>query len=156
VAASSHTPGQRAATPADPRVLMVHVHDPRARWTVHATRVVRIVSARDWADDWVAEPARDVLRRLGPQPPEGEDAHRVMVLRGARDQELAVIAAGAIHIGDVDASNVLALPLLFAKATPEISAIVVSSDSSLSLLLDPLAIDPLARTPDAAFVRNHA
>lgn len=137
---------------AGPRVMMVHIHDPRARWTVHAARVVRIVSARDWADDWVAEPARDVLALLGPQPPEGEDAHRVIVLRGARDQELAVIAAGAIHISDVDASDVLVLPPLFAKAAPEIAAIVVSTDTSLSLLLDPLAIT----TPDAAFVRNHA
>lgn len=143
---------QAAAAPAGNRVLMVHIHDPRARWTVPATRVIRIVSARDWADDWVAEPARDVLSRLGPQPPEGDDAHRVMVLRGARDQEVAVIAAGAIHIGDVDASDVLTLPPLFAKATPEIAAIVVSADASLSLLLDPLAIT----TPDAAFVRNHA
>src|ERR1700742_3266329 len=106
--------------------MMVHVHDPRARWTVHASRVVRIVSARDWADDWIAEPARDVLARLGPTPAEGDDAHRVIVLRGTHDQELAVIAAGAIHIGDVDASDVLALPPPFTNTTPEISAIVVA------------------------------
>ncbi|HET9625428.1 MAG TPA: chemotaxis protein CheW [Kofleriaceae bacterium] len=128
------------------------MHDPRSRWAVPATRVARIVSARDWADDWIADPALDVLARIGPRPPEGDEAHRVIVLRGARDAEVAVIAAGAIHIGDVDATNVLPLPAVFTTSVPEISAIVVAKDESLSLLLDPLAIT----TPDAAFVRNHA
>jgi hypothetical protein len=120
---------------------MVHVHDPRVRWNVVASNVLRIVPAGEWH----AAPAIDVLAALGPAPLPGMDARRVMIVRCAGGRETALVAAGPISVGDVDAGAVLPLPVELATAAQEISAIIVASDTSLSLLLDTLAI----ATPDA-------
>lgn len=112
---------------------MVHVQDARVRWGVPAAQVVRIVTA----SDWVAAPAIDVLAALGPEPAPGLHGRRVVVVNGADDRETALLATGAIDIGDVDPSAVLPLPDTLAKAVPEVSAIVVAHDASLSLLFNP-------------------
>lgn len=116
------------------RVAMVHVDDPRGRWSVSATEVMRIISASDWLS---ATPI-DVLAVLGPVP--WVRTRRVLVMRGARGREIALLAAGALQISDVDPASVLPLPIALASAVPSISAIVVASDASLSLLIEPSAV----------------
>lgn len=113
---------------------MVHVHDPRVKWAVHASQVVRIVAAADW----LAEPPLDVLAALGPVP--STAVHRVVVVRGAGDREAALLATGIIDISDVDATAVLPLPDALAGAAPGIAAIILAHDASLSLLLQPSAV----------------
>ena len=127
---------------------MVHVQDPRVRWAVPATRVLRIASVASW----YGPSPLDVLTGLGPPPHTGVELHRVVVVTGAGGGELSLLAAGPIAIVDVDPADVLALPVQVASATPTISAIIVAPDASLSLLLDPLAL----ALPAAASVRNHA
>lgn len=109
---------------------MVHVADPRARWSVAAARVLRIVPVTDHPSAAV-----DVLAGVGAPPP----AVRVMIVRDG-DGELAVLAGGAIDIAEVDAAAVLPLPAPFAAS--QVTAIVVWPDHSLSLLLQPSAEDP--------------
>ena len=111
----------------------MHVADPRAPWSVAAARVLRIVPLADHP-----APALDVLAAVG--APTG--AVRVMILRGAGGGELAVLAGGAIDIAEVDPADILPLPDTFAAATPQIAAIVVAPDRSLSLLLQPSAEEP--------------
>jgi hypothetical protein len=113
---------------------MVHVDDPRGRWSVSATEVVRIIAATDWHD---ASPL-DVLAALGPVP--WVRSRRVLVLRGAGNREIALLAAGALQIADVDTATVLPLPIALAATVPSVSAIVVASDASLSLLIEPSAV----------------
>lgn len=113
---------------------MVHVDDPRGRWSVSATEVMQIVPATDW----LAGPAIDVLAALGPMP--WVRSRRVLVMRGARGQEIAVVAAGALQIAEVNPASVLPLPIALASAVPAVSAIVVASDASLSLLIEPSAV----------------
>ncbi|HET7503661.1 MAG TPA: hypothetical protein VFK02_21720 [Kofleriaceae bacterium] len=121
--------------PTASRIAMVHVLDPRVRWSVPASQVTRIMAATDW----LAAPPLDVLAALGPVsgPAAGR---RVMIVRGAADRETALFAAGPISIADVDPGDVLALPAEVAHTAPQISAIVVAHDAQLSLLFDPLAI----------------
>src|SRR5687768_12955116 len=114
---------------------MVHVADPRVRWSVSAARVVRIVPAAAWR-----APLVDVMAALAALP--GSSVRRVVSLRGAGDREVAVLAAGAIDIAEVGPADVVALPETFAATAPQISAIVVASDQSLSLLLQPSAVLP--------------
>ena len=117
---------------------MVHVHDPRVRWSVRASGVVRIIPAAEWR----ASPAIDVLATLGPLPRLSMRGGRVVVVRGAGGRETALIAAGAIDIGDVDASDILALPAPLADTARQIAAIIVAHDASLSLLLELTAVTP--------------
>jgi len=123
---------------------MVHVHDPRVRWGVPAAQVVRIAAAADW----LTGPAVDVLAALGPLP--RTDNRRVVVVRGAGDRETALLATGMIDISDVNATDILPLPEALAASAPEISAIVVAHDASLSLLLEPSAVIP----PDDSALRE--
>lgn len=113
---------------------MVHVDDPRGRWSVSATEVMRISASTDWH---TAAPL-DVLATLGPVP--WVRSRRVLVLRGAGGREIALLAAGALQIADVDVASVLPLPITLAAAVPSVSAIVVASDASLSLLIEPSAV----------------
>lgn len=124
------------SNPMTSHLAMVHVHDPRVRWGLPAAQVLRIVSAADWG----AAPAVDVLASLGPEPAPGLHGRRVVVVSGGGDRETALLATGAIHIGDVDSSAVLPLPDTLAQAVPEVSAIVVSHDASLALLFNPAAV----------------
>jgi len=123
---------------------MVHIDDPRGRWSVPAIQVLRIVAATEW----VAAPAIDVLARLGPLP--WSRSRRVLVLR-VRGREIALVAAGALAIEEVAASSVLPLPGVLAAATPQVSAVVVGPDASLSLLIEPSAVissgDPVGEEP---------
>jgi hypothetical protein len=128
---------------------MVHVHDPRVRWSVPASQVMRIVPAADWR----AAAAIDVLSQLGPMPRAGTEARRVMIVRGAGDRETALIAAGPITVVDVELDDVLPLPHELALATPAISAIVVARNASLTLSLS-LLIDPLAIAPPDSVLRE--
>jgi chemotaxis signal transduction protein len=114
---------------------MVHVHDPRVGWSVHASQVLRIVSLAEWLAERGA-PAVDVLAAFGSAPSSRLDPRRVVVVRGAGEREIAVLAAGPIDVGDVEASDVLALPAALVGSVPEISAILVARDKSLSLLLE--------------------
>jgi chemotaxis signal transduction protein len=120
---------------------MVHVHDPRVRWNVPASLVLRIVPAGEWR----GAPAVDVLAALGSAPRRGTDSSRVLIVRGAGGREAALVTAGPITVVEVDAGEVLPLPAELARTALAISAIIVAADTSLSLLLDPLAI----ATPDA-------
>jgi len=120
------------------RVALVHIADPRVRWSISAAHVVRILPAAEWHT-----PTIDVLASLG-APPAADLQRRVMIVRGAGDRELAMLAAGAIDIAEVDPADVLALPDTFARTTPQISAIIAFADHSLSLLLQPTAV----RSPD--------
>lgn len=113
---------------------MVHVDDPRGRWSVSATEVMQIIASSDWHEG----PPIDVLAALGPVP--WVRSRRVLVLRGAGGREIALLAAGALEISDVDPTSVLPLPIALATAVPSISAIVVASDASLSLLIEPSAV----------------
>jgi hypothetical protein len=112
---------------------MVHIDDPRGRWSVPAAQVLRIVAATEWS----AAPAVDVLAGLGPLP--WSRSRRVLVLR-VRGREIALIAAGALAIEEVVASAVLPLPGVLAAATPQVSAVIVAADASLSLLIEPSAV----------------
>lgn len=122
---------------------MVHVHDPRVRWSVRAAGVVRIVSAAEWPRGSI-----DVISALGPLPRLSTRGGRVVIVRGAGGRETALIAAGAIDVGDVDPDDVLALPATFATTAPQIAAIIVAADASLSLLLELSAVT----TPDDTVV----
>ena len=62
-----------------------------------------------------------------------------MIVRGRQGRDLALLAPGPIDVADVDASDVLPLPAALAQ-TPEVSAIIVARDGSLSLLLEPSAV----------------
>ena len=158
---------------------MVHVRDPRVRWNVPAHCVVRIVSAAEWGQTLDAATVLDPLAALGAVPIDDDHRHRVIVLRGEADRELAVIAAGAIQIVDVEAQDVLALPpevarvaaftaLVASRSTESRSTESRSAESrstdagALSLVIDPIALAPIALTPlappviPAASVRNHA
>ena len=119
------------------RVALVHVADPRVRWSVAAAQVVRILPAAEWHTALI-----DVLAALGAAPAADPQSRRVMIVRGAGDRELAMLAAGAIDIAEVDPADVLALPDTFARTAPQISAIVTFADHSLSLLLQPTAVRP--------------
>jgi len=115
---------------------MVHVDDPRGRWSVSASQVKRIVAAAEWGD----APATDVLAQLGAVP--WARSQRVLVVRGAGGGELALLAAGALAINEVDPTSILPLPVVLAAAVPQISAIVLAPDASLSLLIEPSAVIP--------------
>lgn len=115
------------------RVAMVHVADPRGRWSVSASEVMRIVAAAEWR----ARPI-DALAALGPAP--RIRTTRVLILRGARGREVALLAAGALEVAEIDPADVLPLPLLLAAISPQVSAIVVAPDASLSLLIEPSAV----------------
>jgi chemotaxis signal transduction protein len=104
---------------------------------VSAAQVVRIVPAGEWRTAMV-----DVLAALGDAPTTETQARRVMIVRGAGDREVAVLAAGAIDIAEVDPADVLPLPDTLALATPQIRAIVAFADHSLSLLLQTTAVLP--------------
>lgn len=117
-----------------PRVPLVVVRDPRVRWGVRAIGVVRIMPAAEWHG-----PTVDVLAALGPAP-RPPRADRVVIVRGAGGHETALIAGGAIDVGDVDANSVLPLPSPLAESAPQISAIIVAHDASLSLLLELAAV----------------
>jgi hypothetical protein len=119
---------------------MVHVADPRGRWSVSASAVARIIAAAEWR---VAPPI-DVLAALGPLP-DARGATRVLVLH-ARGRELALLATGALVVAEVDAQDVLPLPGVLVAATPQVSAIIVASDASLSLLIEPSAVMPCRDT----------
>lgn len=112
---------------------MVHVADPRGRWAVSASEVLRILPAIEWRDG----PPIDVLAAIGPL---GGRARRVLVLRGAGNREIALVAAGGISVADVDPHDVLPLPSVLAAASPQVSAIIAASDASLSLLIEPSAV----------------
>lgn len=125
--------------PHAPRVAVVHVDDARGRWSVSASQVMRIVTAADWTAGADAQaPAVDVLAALGALP--WSRSRRVLVVRGAGGRELALVAAGALEITEVDPASVLPLPVVLATATPQISAIIVAGDGSLSLLIEPSAV----------------
>jgi len=119
------------------RVALVHVDDPRVRWSVSAAQVVRILPAGDWR-----APLIDVLAALGVAPGDDRHTRRVIIVRGGDGHELAVLAAGAIDIAEVDPADVLPLPDSVARASPQITAIVAFADHSLSLLLQPTAVLP--------------
>jgi CheW-like domain len=123
--------------PVTARVALVHVADPRVRWSVSAAQVVRIMPAAE-----CRSPMIDVLAALGAAPETDPQARRVIIVRGAGDRELAVLVAGAIDIAEVDPADVLLLPDTFARTTPQIAAIVAFADHSLSLLLQPSAVLP--------------
>jgi len=110
---------------------MVHVHDPRVRWSVRSAQVARIISARE-----SFTPPVDMLAALGGVPRERAARRRVVVVRRAGGEEVAVLAAGPIDVGDVDPANVLPLPALLAGSAPNVAGIVVAPDASLSLLLE--------------------
>lgn len=112
---------------------MVHVADPRGRWAVSASEVLRILAAVEWRGGTPI----DVLAALGPL---GGRARRVLVLRGASNREIALVAAGGISVADVDPHDVLPLPSMLAAASPQVSAIIAASDASLSLLIEPSAV----------------
>jgi chemotaxis signal transduction protein len=118
---------------------MVHVADPRGRWAVSASEVIRIIAAAEWH----GAPPIDVLAALGPL---GGRARRVLVLRGVRNREIALVAAGALAVIDVDPHDVLPLPSVLAAATPQVSAIIAPSDASLSLLIEPSAVSSSSDT----------
>jgi hypothetical protein len=112
---------------------MVHVQDPRVRWSIDASRVLRIVGAAECGD----APALDIIAALGGTATVRPSARRVVVVRGAGGRELALLAAGPIDVGEVETCDVLALPAEI--AAPRIAAIVVR-DAALSLLVEPNAL----------------
>jgi hypothetical protein len=115
---------------------MVHVHDPRVRWSVRAAQVLRIATA---ATEWHA-PTVDLLAVLGAPASTRGNGQRVVIVRGSRGRDIALLAAGPIDVADVDPGDVLALPAAFTTAAPHISAIIVARDGSLSLLLEPSTV----------------
>jgi chemotaxis signal transduction protein len=124
---------------------MVRIDDPRGRWSVPAAYVLRIVAATEW----VVTPAIDVLAGLGPLP--WSRSRRVLVLRVRGREVVALVAAGALAIEEVAASDVLPLPRVLRAATPQVSAVIVAPDASLSLLIEPSAVissgDPVGEEP---------
>lgn len=132
---------ERASSPAVLDVLartsrqsVVHVHDPRVRWSVPAAEVVRIVARADWHG-----PALDVLTALGAPAGAASPAGRVVIIRtGGRER--AIYAAGSIDITDVEPARVLALPASLAPLAPQVAAVIVAADGSLSLLLSSSAV----------------
>lgn len=112
---------------------MVHVLDPRVRWSVRASEVTRIALA---AAEWHA-PTVDVLAQLGAPATPRLEAQRVVIVRGARGRDIALLAGGPIDVAEIDPGDVLALPDALADAAPQIPAIIVARDGSLSLLLEP-------------------
>jgi hypothetical protein len=118
-----------------PRIAIVHVHDPRVRWGVRAQTVVRITSVAEWRGQPV-----DLLAALGPLPPRAARTARVLVVRNAAGREGGVLAAGAIDVAEIEADSVLPLPATLADTARQIPAIVVSPDSSLSLLFEPSTV----------------
>jgi chemotaxis signal transduction protein len=121
---------------------MVHVHDPRVRWSVRASQVMRIAAA---AAEWHA-PTVDVLALIGAPPAPRGDGHRVVIVRSPHGRDIALLAAGPVDVADVDASDVLALPDVLAASAPQISAIIVRRDGSLSLLLEPSSVTTVEDT----------
>ena len=117
------------------RVAVVQVDDPRGRWSVSAAAVLRIVAAAEWSAGTVI----DVLAALGPLP--WTRSRRVLVLR-ARGREVALAVAGALAIEEVAAADVLPLPKVLSAATPQIAAVIIAPDASLSLLIEPSAVIP--------------
>ena len=115
---------------------MVHVQDPRVQWGIPAMNVVRIT-----ATSWLTA-ATDVLSSLGPLPPTHTHARRVVVVRGDDDRETSLLAVGSIGVIDVESTDILPLPAELTTASPQISAIVVAHDASLSLLFKPSAVIP--------------
>jgi hypothetical protein len=115
---------------------MVHVHDPRVRWSVRAAQVLRIAAA---ATEWHA-PTVDLLAVLGAPASPRVDGQRAVIVRGSSGRDIALLAAGPIDVADVDAADVLALPAALAASAPHISAIIVARDGSLSLLLEPSTV----------------
>jgi hypothetical protein len=115
---------------------MIHVHDPRAQWSVIASQVVRIISASEHG----TTPALDVLAVLGVAPNLRGAAQRALVIHSADGGELALLAGGSIDLTSVETSAVLPLPSEVAASCPQFSAIVVGQNASLSLLLEPSAI----------------
>jgi chemotaxis signal transduction protein len=113
---------------------MVHVQDPRLRWSVHASRVLRIVGAAERGD----AVAIDVVAALGGTSTLRPTARRVVVVRGAGGRELALLAVGPIDVGEIETADVLALPPQLASS-PLVAAIVVRG-GSLSLLVEPNAL----------------
>jgi hypothetical protein len=111
---------------------MVHVADPRGRWAVSASEVLRIIPAAEWRG---GAPI-DVIAALGPL---GGRARRVLVMRGVGNREIALVAAGGISVAEVDPHDVLPLPSVLAATSPQVSAII-ASDASLSLLIEPSAV----------------
>jgi chemotaxis signal transduction protein len=105
------------------------------RWSVHASRVLRIVGAAERGD----APAIDVVAALGGTATTRPAARRAVVVRGPGDRELALLAAGPIDVGEVESTDVLALPAVLASPRAAITAIVVR-DASLSLLVEPNAL----------------
>ena len=118
-----------------PRIAIVHVHDPRVRWGVRAGTVVRIQSAAEWRGQPV-----DLVAALGQLPQRAARTARALVVRDPRGRETALLAAGAIDILEIDAESVLPLPATLADSARHIPAIVVSPDSSLSLLFEPSTV----------------
>ncbi len=112
---------------------MVHVADPRGRWAVSASEVLRILPAMEWH----GQTPIDVLDALGPL---GGRARRVLVLRGVGNREIALVAAGGISVTEIDPHDVLPLPSLLAATSPQVSAIIAASDAALSLLIEPSAV----------------
>jgi hypothetical protein len=125
-----------------PRLGMVHVLDPRVRWSVRAAQVVRIAAA---AAEWHAQTV-DLLAVLGAPASPASDRQRAVIVRGSLGRDIALLAAGPIDVADVDPADVLALPAAFAASAPHISAIIVSRDGSLSLLIEPSTV-PFAEDP---------
>ena len=121
--------------PGSKRLGMVHVHDPRVRWSVRASEVLRIAPA---AAEWHAITV-DVLSLIGAPPIARTASHRVVIVRGDTGRDLALLAPGPIDVAEVDPGDVLPLPAALARA-PGISAIIVARDGSLSLLLEPSAV----------------
>src|SRR5262245_46255787 len=115
---------------------MVHVLDPRVRWSVRAAQVLRIAAA---AAEWHA-PTVDLLAVLGAPASPRNDRQRAVIVRGSLGRDIALLAAGPIDVADVDPADVLALPAAFAASAPHISAIIVARDGSLSLLIEPSTV----------------
>jgi hypothetical protein len=124
------------------RLGMVHVHDPRVRWSVRASQVMRIAAA---AAEWHA-PTVDVLALIGAAPAPRGEGYRVVIVRSPQGRDIALLAAGPVDVADVDASDVLALPDVLAASAPQISAIIVRRDGSLSLLLEPSTVTTVEDT----------
>ena len=115
---------------------MVHVHDPRVRWSVRAAQVMRIAAA---AAEWHA-PTVDLLAMLGAPASRRDETQRVVIVRAASGRDVALLAVGPIDVAEVEPSDVLALPAALVASAPHISAIVVARDGSLSLLLEPSTV----------------
>jgi chemotaxis signal transduction protein len=114
---------------------VVHVRDPRVRWSLRASEVLRIAPA---AAEWHAVTV-DMLSLIGAPAVARTASQRVVIVRGGKGRDLALLAPGPIEVTEVDASDVLPLPAALARS-PEISAIIVCRDGSLSLLLEPSAV----------------